>query len=281
MAGTNRRIIGCNVIDPLLQVKGSLDYDVAITERSLEFLKEIGHDATEFSHGCHWTPDECEQVRAITERVGIEPWSLHTWAAGDAMSDEGAEKVIEGLGIAFRNALALGTGRIIYHPSGKKLDAPEDQARLAREAELIAGVWQPGVRIALENMQTLGSMEYLIGVVDALGPERAGVCVDTGHAALGDLGAGRAIRMAGERLITTHIQDNLGERDDHMPPWDGTIDWDDVVAALAEVGYAGCVQLELTDQPSDPARRPVIKEELKRGQVAAKRIADALPWPVE
>lgn len=276
MAKAERRMIGCNVIDPLLEVKGGTDYSLEITERSLAFLREIGHEATEFSHACHWSEEECVSVRAMAERIGILPWSLHAWAAGDVLTDDGAAETVEVLTTAVRNALILGTERIVHHPSGKKLEDEADRRRLKAEADLLAGVWRPGVRFALENGGPLATMDYLIALVDLLGPDKAGVCVDTGHAALGDLGPGRAIRMAGARLITTHIQDNHGERDDHMPPWDGTIDWEDVIAALNEVDYRGCVLLELTDQPADAARRPVIREELRRGQRAAVRIAEGL-----
>jgi len=276
MTDPDRRIIGCNVIDPLLEVKGGTDYTPAITERSLEFLKGLGHDAIEYSHACHWSPEECEKVRVMTDRIGLTPWSMHAWAGWDITTEDGARQSADMLAVAVRNALVLGTERVIHHPCGKKLDSPEDRSLVEREAELIAGVWKPGVRFAFENMHSRPTLEYAIALADALGEKRAGICVDTGHAALGDLGPGRAIRMAGERLITTHIQDNLGERDDHMPPWDGTIDWEDVIAALREVEYPGCVQLELTDQPADPERRAGIKEELRRGVEAARKIAEAL-----
>jgi L-ribulose-5-phosphate 3-epimerase len=145
---------------------------------------------------------------------------------------------------------------------------------------VLAEICEPGIRLALENSSTTASMDYLVALADALGPARAGVCVDTGHAALGDLGPGRALRMADHRLITTHLQDNHGQRDDHMPPGDGLIDWDDVAAALTEIRYAGCVMLELTDQPPDDRRRVTIKEELARGARAAQKLAARLPWPV-
>jgi sugar phosphate isomerase/epimerase len=277
MPASNGRLFGCNVIDPLLEVKGGTDYSLAITERSLVFLKELGHDAIEYSHACHWSEAECEAVREMTARIGLIPWSLHAWAGGDVMGDAGRESTSRVLNVATRNAAALGVPIIVHHPNGQRLDRDEDRERLRVEAELLAGLTQPGIRLAVENMQTLASMEYVVALADLLGPERAGVCVDTGHAALGDLGPGRALHMAGHRLITTHLQDNLGQRDDHMPPGDGTIDWDDVTAALSEIGYPGCVLLELTDQPNTDERRASIKEELARGARAAKALAEKLP----
>jgi len=269
-------MIGCSVVDPLLEVGSGPDYSLEIAERSLAFLKEIGHEATEFSHACHWTEEECAAVREVTERIGIVPWSLHAWATWDVLDDDGAEKTRQVLTTAVRNALLLGVGRIIHHPSRVTLGEAGARRRLEVEAELLTSVWQPGTRLALENGRSLDTMEYLLELVDMLGPGKAGVCVDTGHAALGDLGPGRALRLAGERLITTHLHDNHGEQDDHLPPGDGTIDWEDVVAALIEVSYPGTVMLELTDQPAGADRRLAIQDELRRGQRAAVRIAEGL-----
>jgi sugar phosphate isomerase/epimerase len=37
-------------------------------------------------------------------------------------------------------------------------------------------------------------------------------------------------------VVTTHVHDNRGERDDHLLPYEGTIDWDAALAVLpAEV----------------------------------------------
>jgi len=272
MPAGNGRLFGCNVIDPLLQVRGGTDYSPEITRRSLQFLRDIGHDAIEYSHACHWSPQECEQIRRIADEVGLIPWSLHAWAGWDIRTPEGRESIAGMLRLAMRNAQALSVGIIVHHPHGQRHD-PE---LLRTEAELLGGLTRPGVRLALENMSTLASMEYAVALADALGPDKAGLCVDTGHAGLGDLGPGRAIRMAASRLITTHLQDNLGQRDDHLPPGDGRIDWEDVAAALNEVQYAGCLMLELTDQPNTEERRVAIREELRRGAEAARRIAGRL-----
>jgi len=263
------RLTGRNVIDPELRVTGGSDYTLEITERGLRNLRELGHDAVEYSHACHWTEQECLAVRSMTEAVGLEPWSLHAWCGGDVLMEQQARATVETLTIAVRNALALGVRVIVHHPSGV---APHRE-QVEREAELIAEVWRPGVRLAFENGETLGSLEYALDLCDRLGPDRAGICVDTGHAALGDLGPARALRMAGSRLITTHLQDNHGGSDEHLPPGDGTIDWDEVARALAEIRYPGCLMLELTDQPSAD-RRPTIREELARGAEAARRLRE-------
>jgi len=266
-------MIGCNVVDPELAVGGGSDYTVEITERSLRFLREIGQEAVEFSHAVHWEHDAVRRVRDVAGELGLTPWSLHAWFEGDALDGRVAERMSHGLARAVRNALGLGVGIIIHHPHGADLhDALETaRARLDREEQVLAAAWRPGMRFALENSGPWPQLEYALLLAERLGPERAGVCVDSGHAHLAGMGPAATVRLAGEWVITTHLHDNDGTRDAHAPPGDGTIEWHEVAAALAEVGYGGCIMLELTDQP--PAdRRPTIREELARGARAARAL---------
>jgi len=266
-------LTGCNTIDPELQVTRGEDYDLPTTRRALEWLKELGFDAVEYSHALHWTDEQVAAVRAMTAEIGLIPWSLHAWVGGDVLTDEGAAGTEKILSRAAEVALGLGVGNVVHHTNGTTLDG-DGPERLAAEADILRRCHRPGMRFALETMSTLAHCEYMLALVDELWPEVAGVNVDTGHANLGDLGAARAIRMAGKRLITTHLQDNHGERDEHLPPGDGLIDWDDVAAALGEIGYTGCLMLELTDQPSADRRAVGVKEEMARGAAKARRMAE-------
>ncbi len=214
---------------------------------------------------------------AAAQEVGIGVWSIHAWFSGDVLKPEEAVATTAGLKRATEVALGLGAGRIVHHTSGQTLDGDGPQ-RLRAEAEVIAAAWQAGIHFALENGSTLAQMEYVIALVDALGPRIAGVCVDTGHANIGgELGAPRALRMAGQRLITTHLQDNHGRHDEHVPPGDGNIDWEEAALALREIGYDGCLMLELTDHPS-AERVPQIREEIGRGAKMARWLAGEV-WP--
>jgi sugar phosphate isomerase/epimerase len=152
-------------------------------------------------------------------------------------------------------------------------------ARLAKLMDADLRILEPvclrarelGIRLALENGWSLAHMEYVLQLCDALPAGTAGICVDTGHANLGDLGPARALRLAGKRLITTHLHDNLGKVDDHLPPGEGRIDWADVFAALREIGYAGTLMLELTD---GAAHRPYDQErEMRLGVENVRRMA--------
>jgi sugar phosphate isomerase/epimerase len=72
----------------------------------------------------------------------------------------------------------------------------------------------------------------------------AGVCLDVGHANLvGD--AVDAIEACSGHIVTTHLHDNRGRRDDHLLPGQGTVDWEAAMMAFQKVGYDGAWMFEL------------------------------------
>ena len=117
-----------------------------------------------------------------------------------------------------------------------------------------------GVKIALENLyghaagnpranaRVLCSDPYeYADFYDALGDEQNFVCcVDTGHAGLAGGDAAEMIRVLGKRVKLLHIHDNDFFTDIHVPPYQGKIEWDSVLRALADVGYDGDFTFELS-----------------------------------
>ena len=73
-------------------------------------------------------------------------------------------------------------------------------------------------------------------------------CFDTGHAHLAD-GIHKSLELMRERIATTHVHDNHGEKDEHLLPFEGTIDWEETLPALANLPQAPDVVLELKEQP--------------------------------
>ena len=49
---------------------------------------------------------------------------------------------------------------------------------------------------------------------------------------------------AGSLLATTHVHDNDGRQDTHLPPGYGTVDWREWGVALDRIGYGGPILLE-------------------------------------
>ncbi|HTX15835.1 MAG TPA: sugar phosphate isomerase/epimerase [Candidatus Baltobacteraceae bacterium] len=108
---------------------------------------------------------------------------------------------------------------------------------------------QRGVTIAVENTPNeLGAPASLVQFVKETRLDLR-FCFDIGHAHL-DAGVAESFELMRPRIVTTHIHDNHGQKDEHLLPYSGTIDWDAALTALAGASEALPIVLELKDQPS-------------------------------
>ena len=91
---------------------------------------------------------------------------------------------------------------------------------------------QRGVTMAIEN--TPGEMATPVNLKNFLEQTRltsVKICFDAGHAHL-EGGVTEGLEAVREFAATAHVHDNRGERDDHLLPYEGTIDWGAALAAL-------------------------------------------------
>ena len=89
-----------------------------------------------------------------------------------------------------------------------------------------------GVTLAIEN--TPGEMATPVNLKNFLEQTRltsVKICFDAGHANL-DGGAPEALENVRDFVATAHVHDNRGERDEHLLPYEGTIDWSATLSAL-------------------------------------------------
>jgi sugar phosphate isomerase/epimerase len=138
-------------------------------------------------------------------------------------------------------------------------DNRRDAARRSVE-ELTALASQVNVRVAIEVIPNpLSSASDLLDLIEEhLDGLDVGVCLDYGHAHLmGDVA--EAIETLSGHLVTTHVHDNHGTRDDHLVPFAGNIDWDAALMSTQKIGYEGIFMLEVADSgdPVDVLRRSV------------------------
>jgi sugar phosphate isomerase/epimerase len=147
--------------------------------------------------------------------------------------------------------------------------SPADNSRDAarRSIEELQRLAEPlGVRVAVEvipnELSRAGSLVHF--VEEVLEGDNVGICLDFGHAHMdGDLVD--AIETVSEHLIATHVHDNRGRTDDHLIPFDGTIDWAAALATIQKVGFDGTLLLELAAHGSP-------KETLVKAQKARARM---------
>jgi sugar phosphate isomerase/epimerase len=147
--------------------------------------------------------------------------------------------------------------------------APEENSRDAaiRSVEEICELAEAvGVKVALEVMgNALSTAPDLIEIIErSFDGADLGICMDVGHAhMLGD--TAEAIETASEYLLTTHIHDNRRQSDDHLVPFQGSINWAATVMAFEKIGYDGVLMYEVRAAESPRAV-------LERAVAARKRL---------
>lgn len=220
-------------------------------EDCLDAMKAAGFDGV-FTG---WTPGDMVRRAAIIREKGLYFQSVHApfknahkpWEEG-----EDGEAEIDSLIDCIRECSEAGVPIVVIHPIiGMDRHNPTDLGierfgRLVKEAEKL------GIMLAFENVE---GIEYLEKIIAELGSSPAvGYCWDTGHEMCYN-GSMDVPALFGDKLICTHLNDNLGQTDpsvitwlddSHLFPFDGIADWQGIADRLDRINYAGELTFELT-----------------------------------
>jgi sugar phosphate isomerase/epimerase len=146
-------------------------------------------------------------------------------------------------------------------------DNSRDSAR--RSVEELSALAEPlGVQIGVEVMPNelsrAGSLVHFVEqVVDTAD---VGICLDLGHAHL-DGDVGEAIETVSEHLVAVEVHDNNRRSDDHLVPFDGSIEWASALTSVQKVGYDGPLIFEVVGRGSTKeilARARKAREKMER-----------------
>jgi sugar phosphate isomerase/epimerase len=103
-----------------------------------------------------------------------------------------------------------------------------------------------GVRLLVENLTSEPTTpEHLLTILEMGHLDNVGICLDLGHAHM-TVGTTEAIATLGERIVSVHVHDNHGSKDEHSWPGDGTIDWPATVTALKALKAEPATVLEIS-----------------------------------
>jgi sugar phosphate isomerase/epimerase len=138
----------------------------------------------------------------------------------------------------------------VVHMGGERQPADERRLDAAFSAleQMVLFAKQRGVVIALENTPgELGAPATLQQFIAQTHLQDLRLCFDTGHANIGD-GIAASFEVMRDLVVTTHIHDNHGDKDEHLVPFDGVIDWPAAFSLLATARQPLPVVLELKEQ---------------------------------
>jgi sugar phosphate isomerase/epimerase len=251
-------------------------------------VRDHGFDAVEVcSFPAHLDYHHHDEVARAGQRLrehGLRPLSFHAPFADHidiTAPDPGERRAAVGeLLTACEAAAAMNVEIVVLHPGPERAGRPPEKEffeRMHHAAESLNTVAEHcrnlGVHLVLENMLPhllfghINDMLYLLGTIRTC---NVGTCLDTGHANLArELGT--VIHQLSGHLHMVHVNDNHGQRDDHLPPGDGAIDWEWVMAELHRKDFCGPLILELSSRENE-----TVEEMLGRASRAKTYVQEIL-----
>src|SRR6202158_2876897 len=129
--------------------------------------------------------------------------------------------------------------RMVFHMGGSRetADPRKRDAAFSSLEHLILHARHVGVTICVENTTSeMGDSAYLRAFVDETRLTGLRFNFDIGHAYLADGPEEERIEKSfsplRDLIVGVHLHDNPGEKDEHLPPFDGTIDWTAAIKLL-------------------------------------------------
>ena len=224
------------------------------SEEVIEMVGKIGFEVVSLSLS---NGADINKLAQTAKNCGLTVQSLHApitnaaamWSPDSAVSAPGLAELMHVLDLCAENQIPIMVAHVWigfnYTFDAQNLYFANYDAVVARATEL-------GVKVAFENTE---GEEYLYALMDRYkGNDTVGFCWDSGH----EMCYNRSkplLKDFGDRLLMTHLNDNLGirdfggkmtSRDDlHLLPYDGIGDWEEYIALLKQSCPLDALNLEV------------------------------------
>lgn len=270
--------------------------------KTLEMLREAGFTVID------WFVPECEllsnadpasnserwerwagEVREMAERLGICFHQMHALDQNFARGENYAEYINRMTERSFCAAKILGVRNVAIHPiismpDRRYFDAClEDNVDYFRRLADLAAHYD--LRLGIENMLAKrhfdGEVDWRFctcwqdhrALVEAIDCENVGYCFDVGHAHYTNTDVYATPVAMGRRLFAIHVHDNDTFSDQHLLPWQGTLDFERFASGLAVSGYDGDMTMEVINA-ANRMPEPMAKHTLQAIYESARYLAD-------
>jgi sugar phosphate isomerase/epimerase len=164
--------------------------------------------------------------------------------------------------------------RMVLHMGGPRetADPRKRDAAFSSLEHLILHAHHAGVVLFLENTTSeMGDPQYLRDFVEETRLTGLRFNFDIGHAHLAegpeDERIAKSFAPMRELIAGVHLHDNHGDKDEHLAPYDGTIDWDAAIPLLKSIPTENVpLTLELKEKTAPDA--PSASEQLEAARQA-------------
>ena len=270
-----------------------------LTPEFLAQVAENGFTALEIfcsrAHFDYGSKPDIQALKGMLEHQKLQLVSLHAPTSKDAsaMRESGiplsvceVERVrrIEAMD-EFKRAIdvaeELPFSRMVLHMGGSRetADPRKRDAAFSTLEHLVLHAKHVGVTLCVENtLSELGQPAYLRTFVDETRLTDLRFNFDIGHAHLSDgeeaERIAKAIEPMRELVASVHLHDNHGEKDEHLPPYDGSIDWQNALSVLNSAPEKDlAIVLELKEKTG--ADSPDMAEQLAAARTAMDKFEKA------
>ncbi len=188
----------------------------------------------EFGNDIYWE----RVMKELYANRPVQNLSIHGPSVGINLADENDIRYMALYKDVFQFAARWDAAFVVVH-TNEAFNGEKERVReriQQRLKKLLAISGDHHVPLLIENvgLNTKGTLlfdwpEYL-ELLSGL-PE-AGALIDTGHANINHWNLPDVIKRLGDRLVASHLHDNQGVSDEHLPVGDGIIDWTSVFAAI-------------------------------------------------
>lgn len=238
---------------------GTNEYFETDIKEQIKLFADAGFDAF-FVNWCQNI--EIKEIKKYADERGMIFQSIHApfgKAADMWKSDEKADIAVKELLECLKDCAQNHVPIMVCHAFVGFEDHDPTSEGIENYRKVVEAAKTLGVKIAFENTE---GEEYLAALMDAFkGYDNVGFCWDTGHEMCYNHGKDM-MNLYGERLLCTHLNDNLGIKDYngkitwiddlHLLPFDGIADWNNIAHRLNKYGYNDILTFELvrTSKPN-------------------------------
>ncbi len=266
----------------------------ALMKAAYEEIRAAGFDGADLTAladvtGPYYTADlatareMAKKERAVAEAAGLHIYQVHgPWPTDDKTAENRKNKLVH-MERAIRLTRYFGARYLVIHPDMPFGWGDEPDPSFARETNtemlraLLPIAAEEDVVLCLENMpmksHALSRTKTMYEFVREFDHPNLGMCLDTGHANVFGDDCGEAVRLIAPVLKTLHVHDNMGDKDSHLPPFKGTINWKSFTDALKDIGFDGVLSIEAVLEVRD-MKDPHHAEAARRMAEIARTLAD-------
>ena len=232
---------------------------------SLKHIRKSGFKYADYNFGCDYKTRSgvysnnfqnfTDEILKVCDSVGIKLIQAHA-PMGKPLEDGGI--LLADTLVAIDACGAFEIPNLVVH-SGYSMGLSKEETFLRNREfflPLLERAEKYGVNILVENFNKnhvpdgpywIDNAADLLTMIETVNHPLFHAVWDAGHANMQPMPQNEELAILGSHVRALHIQDNMGDKDSHLVPFLGTMNLDDVMCGLFDIGYAGYFTFEVGD----------------------------------